>query len=615
MKSLSLFATSLAVAATGAAGAATTTFPDASGETALPTPSVISGAFDGGMVRYNRDPDTCEGQSETDEDAAMFIVEDGGSISNVIIGKAQENVWWEDVCEDAATFKQTDGTSNVIGGGARGADDKIFQFNGRGTVSITDFYAEDYGKVLRSCGDCTDNGGPRNVIIDGVIATDGGPLCGINTNFGAITITMQNLLPAFTLSLLTFSSNVLAGTGVTFQDSSETTLRVDTGSYGPAIEEVHYFYQDWPVGFAVSSDDRVFVSYYPGNVSFTLGEVVNSTTEKAYLPEYHVAPDKRSQAIGDVVFGSQNATGLISVQALHVTPKDPERPEMLWVLDTGRPNVPGETVYALPGGTKLVAVNLEDDTVVRTYTFPSSVNYPDSSLNDMRIDFNPGLTPSGKGVAYLSDESPEGRNGIVVLDLGTGESWRHLDRHPAGLVGYSAVPSYQGIPFYPEVEGEPFKTLPHGLDGIQLDPTGSTLYFSSMTTDYLYSIETKYLLDHTSHTCIQAANAAVRNLGGRGGNGNGFEGDSNGLIYQAMPEHNAVYAYDPVAMKTIRFLRDPRIIWPDGLAVSEDGYVYIIINQLPYQPMWNDGKDLRQPPGALLRAKLPNGGSKIKTLV
>jgi hypothetical protein len=33
--------------------------------------------------------DTCEGQSETDEDAAMFIVEDGGSISNVIIGKAQ----------------------------------------------------------------------------------------------------------------------------------------------------------------------------------------------------------------------------------------------------------------------------------------------------------------------------------------------------------------------------------------------------------------------------------------------------------------------------------------------------------------------------------------------
>jgi hypothetical protein len=75
-------------------------------------------------------------------------------------------------------------TSYVIGGGARGADDKIFQFNGRGTVSIKDFYAVDYGKVVRSCGDCTGNGGPRHVIIDGMIAKDGGPLCGINSNFG-----------------------------------------------------------------------------------------------------------------------------------------------------------------------------------------------------------------------------------------------------------------------------------------------------------------------------------------------------------------------------------------------------------------------------------------------
>ena len=55
MKLLTLFGTSLAVAITGVAGAATTTFPDASGETALPTPSVVSGAFDGAMMRYNRD--------------------------------------------------------------------------------------------------------------------------------------------------------------------------------------------------------------------------------------------------------------------------------------------------------------------------------------------------------------------------------------------------------------------------------------------------------------------------------------------------------------------------------------------------------------------------------
>lgn len=87
------------------------------------------------------------------------------------------------MCEDAATFKQTSGTSYVIGGGAFKADDKIFQFNGRGTLEINGFYAQDYGKVVRNCGNCSGNGGPRNVVLKNVIARDGGVLCGINTNY------------------------------------------------------------------------------------------------------------------------------------------------------------------------------------------------------------------------------------------------------------------------------------------------------------------------------------------------------------------------------------------------------------------------------------------------
>lgn len=78
------------------------------------------------------------------------------------------------------------------------------------------------------------------------------------------------------------------------------------------------------------------------------------------------------------------------------------------------------------------------------YTFPSSVNYPDASLNDFRFDLRENATESGQGIVYLSDESAEGRNGIVVLDLGTGESWRHLDLHPSTRGTYGVVPSYQG---------------------------------------------------------------------------------------------------------------------------------------------------------------------------
>lgn len=65
------------------------------------------------------------------------------------------------------------------------------QFNGFGTVEISDFFASDYGKVARSCGNCENNGGARHIVINNVVAVDGGVLCGINTNYGD-TCTISN---------------------------------------------------------------------------------------------------------------------------------------------------------------------------------------------------------------------------------------------------------------------------------------------------------------------------------------------------------------------------------------------------------------------------------------
>tara|TARA_R110002003_G_scaffold171_20_gene14081 strand:- start:4814 stop:5152 length:339 start_codon:yes stop_codon:yes gene_type:complete len=95
------------------------------------------------MALYDRagSSGACKGQTEGDEGGAVFVLEEGATLRNVIIGKDQaegvhcrgscriENVWWDDVCEDAATFKGT-GTRYVIGGGAKEASDKVFQHNG-----------------------------------------------------------------------------------------------------------------------------------------------------------------------------------------------------------------------------------------------------------------------------------------------------------------------------------------------------------------------------------------------------------------------------------------------------------------------------------------------------
>ncbi|KAG8809408.1 hypothetical protein FRC17_003457, partial [Serendipita sp. 399] len=184
---------------------ATSTFPTATGT--VTSSSVINVAagqtFDGGNKRYDRGSGACNEQAEGGDADAVFLLAAGATLKNVIIGKNQaegvhckgyctlQNVWFEDVCEDAITIKgDTAGqVSNITGGGALKASDKIVQHNGCGTVKITNFYAKTYGKLYRSCGNCSSQC-KRTVIINGVEARSGNELAGINQKYGdSATIT------------------------------------------------------------------------------------------------------------------------------------------------------------------------------------------------------------------------------------------------------------------------------------------------------------------------------------------------------------------------------------------------------------------------------------------
>lgn len=168
--------------------------PASKGSTALPAAKTIlpGQKFDGGMVMFDRGR-SCTGQTEGGSLDAVFIVQAGGTLSNVIIGPNQaegvhceggctlQNVWWSDVCEDALTVLKTQTvgqTTKVIGGGAFNAADKVFQHNGAGTLSISDFAVENFGKLYRSCGNCGTQY-KRNVIMNNVSASGGKQLTGM----------------------------------------------------------------------------------------------------------------------------------------------------------------------------------------------------------------------------------------------------------------------------------------------------------------------------------------------------------------------------------------------------------------------------------------------------
>lgn len=71
------------------------------------------------------------------------------------------------------------------GGGARKASDKVLQHNGGGTVAVKNFFAQDVGKVYRSCGNCGTQYA-RKSTFDNIKADGADVVAGINGNLGGM---------------------------------------------------------------------------------------------------------------------------------------------------------------------------------------------------------------------------------------------------------------------------------------------------------------------------------------------------------------------------------------------------------------------------------------------
>lgn len=259
------------------------------------------------------------------------------------------------------------------------------------------------------------------------------------------------------------------------------------------------------------------------------------------------------------IAGANYRDYLIGVQSVVIDPLD-----RLWILDTGRVFTPdGKTlVQSSLGGPKLICVDLSSDRVIQTILFPQTVAYPDSYVNDVRFDLRPGTTGSGSGVAYITDSSSEGRNGLIVVDLGTGESWRHVSatqavRPDAGFVGFV---SGQSVYHY-DASTEAAEYYPIGSDGIALSADGESLFFCPLSSRRLYSISTALLRGRGPSSELLSQQGVVYH--GEKGFSDGMETDSNGLIYMGNFEQNAVVVFNPGNGTVNTFVRDPRINWAD----------------------------------------------------
>ncbi|MEY9990382.1 hypothetical protein ABIE67_002414 [Streptomyces sp. V4I8] len=196
-----------ALGITGAAIVTTTSLlSSASAAASWPTPTdskpvaktiPVSGTYDGKLAKFYGTGDLGGSGQEEGQDP-IFELADGAVLKNVIIGTPAadgvhckgsctlQNVWWLDVGEDAATFKGKSSSAvyTVYGGGAKNADDKVLQFNGAGKLVVTRFQVQNFGKLVRSCGNCSTQY-KRSIIINDVdVTAPGNSIVGVNSNYG-----------------------------------------------------------------------------------------------------------------------------------------------------------------------------------------------------------------------------------------------------------------------------------------------------------------------------------------------------------------------------------------------------------------------------------------------
>ncbi len=219
----------------------------------------------------------------------------------------------------------------------------------------------------------------------------------------------------------------------------------------------------------------------------------------------------------------------------------------------------------------------------------------------MRFDLRRGK----EGMAFITDSANKGPNGIICVDLASGESWRRLHDHPS-----TKAEDLQG--FTPIVEGHPFLEYQQdgssrsgatmGADGIAISADGSHLYYCPLGSRKLYGIDTEALADRTLGDGQVGTRAT--NEGDKGGASDGLESDADGYVYATNYEHNAILRRHFPEGKWETVVHDPRLLWPDTLSLASDGYLYVTANQLHRQARYNKGLDMRRKPYTLFRVRL-----------
>ncbi len=320
-------------------------------------------------------------------------------------------------------------------------------------------------------------------------------------------------------------------------------------------------------GVAVARDGRVFVSS-PRWASIDAPALALLDKDGGLQPFPDAAWNAwRSGAAPDQAF--------VSVNAIHFGPEGD-----LWVVDTGAPDFGGKVV---PGGAKIVRIDLAANRIRRVYPLGPDVATAGSYVDDIRF---------GGRHAYLTDA---GRPGIIVLDVETGGARRALDNDAS-----TTAPANRPIVLDNKVvrapDGSPLLV---NADPLEISADGKWLYFGPLHGP-LYRVETRLLNDPTVDAArLSRAVELWFDMPPVGGTAM----DAAGNIYFTDLARNALVKLTS-DKRTETIVTDARLHWVDAPFIDGAGWIWLPVPQMDRVALLNSGTARTEWPVRLLKFRL-----------
>jgi sugar lactone lactonase YvrE len=345
--------------------------------------------------------------------------------------------------------------------------------------------------------------------------------------------------------------------------SSPSVNQKSTKTLTATLTKVTKSEQLWNV-VAVSSKGRIFASFprWLSDRSISVGEVQQDGSVRAFP----------GNTWNQWSSGQSPTQKFVNVNSVYVDEQD-----QLWVVDSAAPNF-GTVV---PGGAKLVQIDLASNQVKRVYAIDAQVAPEKSVLNDVRIK---------DGYAYITES---GLGAIITINLQSGQARRLLAKHRSTKSDPTLVPTVEGREFR-NAEGRVPQTHANGL---AISPDGEWLYFQPTYGPNLRRIRTADL--RNLNLSEQALGERVESVGPTVAAGGIFM-DRRGILYLSNFENNSITLRCPNGQfETL--VQDNRLLWPDGGSIGPDGQFYFPVAQVHRIPRFNGGVDRTQKPFKLFK--------------